>query len=218
MSCSWVYILKGFNDYYYVGTTDRLIRRLKEHATGKGAKTTKQFKYNELVGLYKVGSIDELDFKEREKLEDIITLQLMKLQKNPKKVRGGQWTTHGVNEEDWDFSKNLINKLKCQDMPVSCHCKLPALRIQDKYVCSIAHNSWINEILDDAEFGIFTNSSCTFNEPLSANKSDEPNYCSVCSIPCSTFDACYEHKNNINLKSLDLFGITVLNYQKEYSV
>jgi len=208
MSRSWVYILKGSNDYYYVGTTNRLLRRLKEHVNGNGAKVTKNFCYNILVGLYKVGNIDDLESGERENLENVITLQLMKLQQNPKKVRGGLWTTHGVEDKTWEFSKQLIEKLKKQKMPVICGCGVPALKTENKYVCSISHNIWINKNLPE---GICINYECDYEESLEAELEKEPNYCFICNIPCGSSDSCFEHKNKIKLNSLESFGINIKN-------
>ena len=60
MTNSWVYILRQGYNWYYVGTTDRLFRRIKEHANGNGCKATSKFFYDTLVGLYKLGDKDEV--------------------------------------------------------------------------------------------------------------------------------------------------------------
>jgi predicted GIY-YIG superfamily endonuclease len=63
--CTWIYIVlcknSKYNIYstdetkyiYYIGTTDRLFRRLKEHTIGKGSKITDNNEVLSLYGLYK---------------------------------------------------------------------------------------------------------------------------------------------------------------------
>lgn len=50
MSC-FLYVLLCKNSHYYIGVTNDLIRRLEEHATGKGAKYTKTYGVYSLVFL-----------------------------------------------------------------------------------------------------------------------------------------------------------------------
>jgi putative endonuclease len=45
---AWVYILKTKNQQYYVGSTDNIERRLKQHAHGN-TKTTKRLEIESLV-------------------------------------------------------------------------------------------------------------------------------------------------------------------------
>ena len=45
----YVYILKNDNDIYYVGQTNNLDRRVKDHTTKQGAKFTKDTAYMKLA-------------------------------------------------------------------------------------------------------------------------------------------------------------------------
>ena len=178
---------------------------MKEHAEGNGANATSQFFYHNLVGLYKLGHKD--DVNNRLDIENEITLQIMKLQNNPVKVRGGNWCKHGLNGNEWDMP---LKKLKECEMPVVCDCKLPANKIISKngevyYKCAISSADWINE----EDFPLNIAESCKFfKSEKYAKKEDEPNFCKTCNIPCGNFLTCYTHKpcivNNRNLNFIEI--------------
>lgn len=48
----WVYILKCYDDYYYVGETKRLYRRFWEHQEGIGGKNTSTYIPEHIVAIY----------------------------------------------------------------------------------------------------------------------------------------------------------------------
>jgi predicted GIY-YIG superfamily endonuclease len=58
----WVYVLECEDGYIYVGQTQRLYSRWKEHLYGKGSVNTHRHIPRRLIGLYKVG--DNLSFRE----------------------------------------------------------------------------------------------------------------------------------------------------------
>lgn len=207
MTKSWVYILDDGTGWFYVGTTDRLFRRMREHAQGKGAKVTSKFFYGYLVGLYKLGEKDEVN--NRLDIENLITLQLMKLQDNPKKVRGGNYCKHGLDDNAWDLPLACIKKLKSCEMPVVCECGLPANKFNSRngevfYKCAISSASWINE----EDFPISIADPCTFFKfAINATKADEPNFCLTCDVPCGQFTRCYTHyviKSHGNLEDIEI--------------
>jgi hypothetical protein len=53
----WVYVLKCFNDYYYVGETKRLYRRFWEHQSGIGGINTSTYIPKEIIAIYKVSTL-----------------------------------------------------------------------------------------------------------------------------------------------------------------
>jgi len=53
----WVYILKCQDDYYYVGETKRLYRRLWEHDEDKGGLNTSTYIPEGIVSIYKVSTL-----------------------------------------------------------------------------------------------------------------------------------------------------------------
>jgi len=54
----WVYILKCSDDYYYVGETNRLYRRILEHRENNGGINTSTYKPEEIVAIYKAPILD----------------------------------------------------------------------------------------------------------------------------------------------------------------
>ena len=50
----WIYILECNDNFIYVGETNNIYRRLKEHIRGKGGKNTHIHIPKKLIGLYKV--------------------------------------------------------------------------------------------------------------------------------------------------------------------
>lgn len=189
MPQTWIYVLRSSTRYFYVGQTDRLIRRMKEHTTGRGALCTREFCYDHLVGLYKLGDSEDFSEFETRQVEDNITLQLMKIQDNPRRVRGGRWTLHGITQ-DWNAIP--ISELKTCPMPVVCDCGMPAERFtskqgQEYYRCSLSNTGWI----DTDSFPVSVEPACSFF--IAANKavpSSEPNYCPVCAAPCGHWHDC----------------------------
>lgn len=147
----WVYILRCHceddpqdrrQDRIYIGETERLFRRLKEHKAGhygtaSGSVTTSKYLPKRLIGLYKVSDEDMIDHgdpinKDMYKMgyipkikgwaldvEDKITLQYMKaMGRKWKQVFGGKW--HGGHPRNNNPSKNCtINRPYCK-------CKVPA--------------------------------------------------------------------------------------------
>jgi hypothetical protein len=55
----WIYILKCSEEHYYVGETTRLYRRFWEHIAGKGGLNTSLHIPKQLVGLYRVSTIQK---------------------------------------------------------------------------------------------------------------------------------------------------------------
>ena len=53
----WIYILKCSDDYYYVGETKRLYRRLWEHQKGNGGINTSTYIPKQIVAIYKVSTL-----------------------------------------------------------------------------------------------------------------------------------------------------------------
>ena len=177
----WVYILRcaGFDDeielhdrhldIIYIGETERLFRRLKEHMAGhygtaSGSVTTRKYRPIRLIGLYKIEDVhkfacpprdiiesDAPDFSFMEKwaliVENKITLQYMKaMGRKWKQVFGGIW--HECHPRSENPSKNCTI-----DRPY-CKCKNPAdiYEYDDKkyWRCS-QKNFWdgLNNKLDD---------------------------------------------------------------------
>lgn len=50
----WIYIVKCENDFIYVGETEYLYKRLKQHIRGRGGKNTHAHIPKKLIGLYKL--------------------------------------------------------------------------------------------------------------------------------------------------------------------
>ena len=49
----WIYVLKCENEFYYVGMTQHLYKRLAKHASGDASKNTNENKVIEIIGLYR---------------------------------------------------------------------------------------------------------------------------------------------------------------------
>ena len=190
MTRVWLYVIhnesKG-KPWYYVGQTERLLRRMEEHSNQTGSNATSMYKYRNLVGLYNIGDARDISISERLIKENELTLQLMKLQDNPYRVRGGSWSNHGITR---DFTPP-IKKLKDICMPIICYCKLPAKKRFNNYVCALKDAEWI-----DAEtLPLNLNKTCTFNvREIFAKPENEPNFCSLCEIPCGKFSTCFNCK------------------------
>jgi hypothetical protein len=193
MPKAWLYVLcceaKNSKSWYYVGETERLFRRMCEHAKGSGSIATSSFKYRKLVGLYCIGDSEDISKNERRKQEDDLTLQIMKLQDNPYRVRGGKWTSHGITR---DFVPP-IKELKEICMPVICNCKLPAKKKGNNYVCALSDATWID--CDNDNWPLNPIELCTFNvNQKFAKVEDNPNFCLSCEIPCGKFSKCFSCK------------------------
>ncbi len=59
-----MYILKSLSNRYYIGSTNNLVRRVKEHIKGK-TRTTKILKTRELVYLEEFDTIEEARAREK---------------------------------------------------------------------------------------------------------------------------------------------------------
>jgi predicted GIY-YIG superfamily endonuclease len=181
MSSSWVYVLcdgsyDPGNGYFYVGSTRRLFTRFKEHAQGKGSNATSSFNYPFLVALYKT------DEENRYTKENEITLQLMKLNSNPYKIRGGSWTNHGLTK---NYFKQPTKLLQETCMPVVCKCNMPCISFYKNkklyFQCSLQFHKWIYEFgtgNDEEINGIILNTGCDFmKEQKDVVQENEPNTC-----------------------------------------
>jgi predicted GIY-YIG superfamily endonuclease len=80
-----VYVLQLENDYFYVGQTPYLVKRLDEHKRNKGSVWTKIHKYEYLIETYDAGSCTS---KDAEALENEVVIKYMK-DKGWRRVRGG---------------------------------------------------------------------------------------------------------------------------------
>ena len=65
MDGHWVYILASANRVLYIGVTNDLHRRLREHSSGEGGAFTKRYRVRHLVHAEQYGSA--LEAIEREK-------------------------------------------------------------------------------------------------------------------------------------------------------
>lgn len=114
MGRHWVYILKNKTDEeecnaIYVGETERLYRRFKEHMVGKGSITTLNFESVQLIGLYNIANNDAFE-KYHSKIEtfkDGDSYYIWDLQ-----FLFRDWRNNEDND-DYDFLKieNLITEI-----------------------------------------------------------------------------------------------------------
>ena len=182
-----------------------LFQRLTNHEKGKGSKATQEYQYDKLVGLYKlekfksyVSTYDSLQF------ENKVTLQLMKLNENPRNVMGGNWCSHGLEKNDGCLPKSCIEKLRGQKMPVVCNCMMPAVLEEGRYVCSLQNAIWITKKAWYSEVCLEIPKPCNFNVHFSGSQLyKEPNYCSVCGIPCFVYKNCPLHSQKTSIISDD---------------
>ena len=66
---TWIYVLRCYNNKYYVGKTEKkIMQRYKEHLTGKGSAWTRKYKPIELVECIRGDKFDE-DKKTKEYME-----------------------------------------------------------------------------------------------------------------------------------------------------
>ena len=228
---TWVYVLQCTHDtygkkYFYVGVTKNLFKRFNQHRTGHGALCTQAFSYDTIAAMYKIGEAAMTD-KERRQHENQITLQLMKLSDSWFYVRGGQWTTHGLQK----FSDNYeeiyttldsqpLEAMKSVHMPVVCHCRMPAILTFDRitgdevYVCSLKHNKWLYN--EDINLPLDINDSCDFKCPRNiAVAAPPPNVC-ACGCFCGSYETCYAcFKKTTHFENLDNMVIdTTLPWEK----
>lgn len=201
----WVYILGGHDNYYYVGTSKNLFQRLTNHERGNGSRATQEYEYNKLVGLYKLQKCKSyLTTRESLNFENKITLQMMKLNEDPCKVRGGNWCTHGLEGNSSKLPSSCIQKLRLEPMPVVCHCKIPAVLEDGKYVCSLKNALWITKKAWYSEVSLEIGCPCSFEVPMTHSvPHKEPNYCTLCSVPCSVFQNCGLHVQKTSFISDD---------------
>ena len=94
----YMYILKCSNGTYYTGSTNNLVRRLRQHENGEGANYTKKYLPVELVYVEEFKRIDEAFYREkqvqgwsRKKKEALINGEQNKLRELSK-----NYTQHGT--------------------------------------------------------------------------------------------------------------------------
>jgi predicted GIY-YIG superfamily endonuclease len=206
----WIYILENKyrnKSFYYVGQTERLFRRFQEHFENTGSMATNKFNYDNLVSLYCLGNSCQITQSERLQFENQITLQLMKLQDNPFRVRGGSWTCHGLNDKEWNPP---LKKLLDTSMPVLCYCGMPAGKSKcgNFYRCCMDASKWIHP---NSIKIYMNNKSCNFEINCEIAKlAEEPNYCQTCQIPCGQYNMCYNCKQIENEKKNIIENIEII--------
>ena len=83
----FLYFLRCMDGYYYVGISQNIYHRLKQHKEGRGSVMTKQHKPIELLGVWDLGI---LTYQNAEYIENEFTLYFMSIYGNG--VRGGSWS------------------------------------------------------------------------------------------------------------------------------
>lgn len=95
---SYVYVLRCFDNTYYVGRTTQLVTRFEKHRTGQGAKWTKTHGTDSIVDLREDGPFVELSTT----LEYIQKYGL-------DKVRGGPWCQESLSSLDKRLIENILD-------------------------------------------------------------------------------------------------------------
>ena len=122
MVALYLYVLSLDAGKYYVGKTEDIVRRIKEHRDGIGSKWTRAFS---LVSL-------EHWFRTDSDLEDSLTLAVMK-KHGIENVRGGRWTKkkiprHTIKQLEENFSsKNQVfpaRCMRCSSIGIGNKCKI----------------------------------------------------------------------------------------------
>ena len=130
----WIYILECENGIIYVGTTNRLFRRILEHKSNKGgSKITYKYKPIKLIGLYRSNGYK---FEKKEHYEEYLTLHMIFIRKYllkniHSKVYGGKHTSE-------DKHYNPIIKTKFTPSRPNCKCNLPCDVDMYHYICGIS--------------------------------------------------------------------------------
>lgn len=204
MGCkTWIYVIRCLinkNYHYYVGVTNRLKTRLREHSEGIGSTITDKNKYTHLCALYEVINFEN----SREYYENLLVLQLMCLSKNNwKHIKGGSWCRENIEKPK---NINTIDKFSV------CNCGFPKW---DK--CPKQMVAWYSKnikpenykCLDICEnkyhhFNIFFETKCEF---CNDNATEDAIYYKLCK-------SCYDTYLSIDGIE-DLFG-HIEKYQKKY--
>lgn len=160
----WIYVLECENGITYIGQTNRLYKRLSDHSNGRASANTTKNKPRKIIGLYKVsvnynfreyiknlGTVDwreilnEFDYnadgntERAEKVENYITVMIMKKRDSYESVRGGKYLK-GIKDPRGEIE---------EDGRPTCECGLPCeivkrqikRKINFYYVCSLK-NVW----------------------------------------------------------------------------
>jgi len=111
-----IYILKLEDGKYYVGQTNKLEQREKEHFSGKGANFTRKFKPHKLIRTFKTGTHNN---KKALLYETFITLLVMN-HYGWQNVKGGKLLN--LNQRKIDSSsmggriKHIKNRIRTTDL------------------------------------------------------------------------------------------------------
>ncbi|MGB1568186.1 MAG: GIY-YIG nuclease family protein, partial [Candidatus Poseidoniaceae archaeon] len=108
-----VYILKLEHGKWYVGYTERAIKRVLQHAEKKGAKWTKKYKPVEPIPY----SMSEPIYSTKD--EDRITLSLM-AEHGITNVRGGRWCMVNMRQRTVNELRGLVPKINKNDNCTRC--------------------------------------------------------------------------------------------------
>jgi ribosomal protein L37E len=108
-----VYILKLEGNKWYVGYTERAIKRVLQHAEKKGAKWTKKYKPIEPIPY----SMSEPIYSTKD--EDRITLSLM-AEHGIINVRGGRWCMVNMSQRTVKELRGLVPKINKSDNCTRC--------------------------------------------------------------------------------------------------
>lgn len=109
---SIIYTLKLEKEKYYVGLTNNVDRRMKQHKEGNGSAWTKKYKFVRVISTVKGDAMDE----------EKRTLEMMD-KYGVQNVRGGSYTTLKISAHDEKKAKQTINSLfnKCYTCGQSGH-------------------------------------------------------------------------------------------------
>lgn len=105
---SFLYAIDLFGGFIYVGLTNDINRRIREHYEGKGAMFTKRFKPK---GVRIIIPLGECTKAEACAAENVLTLELM-LMYSQNKIRGGGYTALGRKLRSTAEMTRLLNYWK----------------------------------------------------------------------------------------------------------
>lgn len=163
----WVYVLECEDSHIYVGETDSLYTRMKQHMSGKGAMNTKLHRPKRLIGLYKVNDNHAfIDYREtilrgdynRFKLskwnefegdnlliENRITERLIYERTTGEwyKVRGGKYTRRDLETTAQNYARMATTEglTVLTRLPI---CDIPTEQIVDRPLCKCGMPSEVN--------------------------------------------------------------------------
>ena len=107
----YLYFLKLFDGYYYVGISKNIYHRLRQHKNGDGSSVTKAHRPIQLIGVWDLGIMSYLD---AEQVEDEFTIYFMSMYGG--KVRGGSWSKKKQNVEAVLQNKAIYSPCECYEM------------------------------------------------------------------------------------------------------